>query len=117
MSNARIIANETDCYLMVTLCIQKGGDHGQLHGTVKFSLKPGESRSIAYGDVRNCLLSGLVIRSETEGKCIVRTGLVEKSGDTLDIWLNNGLQVTIDTPRMTMLAAGYPDESQLYRYI
>ena len=112
-----MIVNETARDLTVTLCIQQGGDRGQLHGTVKFSLKPGESLSIAYGDVRNCLLSGVVIRSETEGKCIVRTGLVKKSGDTLDVWLNNGLQVTIDNTRMTMLTVGYPDESQLYRYI
>lgn len=98
MKNKRLINNQTNMTMTATLYVQAGNDLKRIYGTLNIDLRPGESREVEYGDLRNGYLLGLRVTPQPADPVEVYYAVVTRRGDAVDIWLNDedALDITIE---------------------
>lgn len=106
--NTRILDNQTNLSLQITLFIQAGNNLRDLHGTINVDLLPGEAKSVSYGDLRNCFLSGLKLSPLPYDSTDSYYCRVYHRTDTIDNWLNNSNTIEITANRIAKLESSGP---------
>ncbi|SMF19802.1 hypothetical protein SAMN02745866_01220 [Alteromonadaceae bacterium Bs31] len=96
--NTRIVENQMNMSVQITLFIQAGSNTNDLHGTVYLTLPPGDSQSVTYGDLRNSFLSGMKLSPLPYDPTDTYYCRVKERGDDMDTWLNHShtIEVTPD---------------------
>jgi len=106
--NTRIVDNQTNMSVRITLFIQAGSNTDELHGTVNLNLSPGETQSVSYGDLRNNFLSGMKLSPLPVEPTDTYYCRVTERGDEVDAWLNNSDTIDLNVERLNKMESTKP---------
>jgi hypothetical protein len=87
--------NNSPATLQITLFIRQGDNPVIQDGTSSFTLNPGQTLTITYGDAENNFLNGILLFTIFEGDLYSKIQFVTVSGSELDDLLNTNDTVSI----------------------
>ncbi|MBT2730211.1 right-handed parallel beta-helix repeat-containing protein [Bacillus sp. ISL-75] len=87
--------NNSPATLQITLFIRQGANPVNQDGTSSFTLNPGQTLTITYGDAPNIFLNGILMFTIFAGDLYSKIQFVTVSGSELDDLLNTNDTVTI----------------------
>lgn len=91
----KIFINNSLATLQITLFIRQGANPVNQDGTSSFTLNPGQTLTITYGDAQNTFLNGILLFTIFAGDLYSKIQFVTVSGSELDDLLNTNDTVTI----------------------
>jgi hypothetical protein len=90
----KTFVNTTGATLQITLFIRQGESPVNQDGTSSFTLNPGETETITYGDAQNIFLNGLVMFTILDGDLYSKIQFVTIRESELDDLLNTNDVIT-----------------------
>ncbi|WAH37525.1 right-handed parallel beta-helix repeat-containing protein [Alicyclobacillus dauci] len=90
----KTFTNNSPASLQITLFVRQGDDPVNQDGTVSFTLNPGQSQTITYGDGQNSFLNGLVLFTIFQGDLYSKVQFVTVTSSELDNLLNTNDVIT-----------------------
>jgi len=88
VSNQRVLCNQTNMRMRITLYVQAGNDIKSQYGTVVVELASGEMQEVEFGNLRNNTLSGVRINPLPWDPADTYYAQVVRRDDPVDRWLN-----------------------------
>ena len=104
MHYVRLIQNDTDLALSITLYIQRGSDPSALLGTLNVEVPALATVETQYGDLHNSFLCGIRIKARPAAQIGEVRAYVYQAGDPVDQWLNGGYALAITRSRLYSLS-------------
>ena len=106
--NTRIIDNQTNMSMDLTLYIQAGSQPDKVHGTLNISLSPGELKEITFGNLRNNVLAAMKLSTLPGDLADTYYCRVARQGDEIDSWLNQSDSIDLNLERLQKMESAHP---------
>ncbi|AGX06760.1 MULTISPECIES: hypothetical protein [Bacillaceae] len=87
--------NRSAATLQIALLVRQGENPANFDGDVYFTLAPGQTRTITYGNAQNVFLNGIVLSTNFNGDIYNKTQIVTERGSQLDNLLNTNSIIDI----------------------
>jgi hypothetical protein len=87
--------NRSAAALQITLLVRQGDNPANFDGEVTFTLAPGQTRTIMYGNAQNVFLNGIVLSTNFNGDIYNKTQIVTRRGSQFDNLLNTNSIIDI----------------------
>lgn len=87
--------NRSAATLQIGLLVRQGADPANFDGVVYFTLRPGETKTVTYGNQQNVFLNGIVMSTNFNGDIYAKTQIVTVRGSQLDDLLNTNSIIDI----------------------
>ncbi|WP_144510335.1 hypothetical protein [Bacillus sp. FJAT-22090] len=98
--------NNTEATLQITIFVREGELPFNQDGTVSFSLNPGQTLVVPYGDDINIFLNGIIIFTISEGDLFSSVQFVTVQSSELDDLLNTNSVITITKVQTEYVISG-----------
>jgi hypothetical protein len=109
MPGVKTFINTTGATLQVTLFARIGTDPVNQGGTTSFTLDPGETETVVYGDAENPDLNGLLFFTIFNGDLYSKIQFVTVASSELDNLLNENNVITITDVNTDYVITGSVD--------
>lgn len=91
----KTVNNRSAATLQIGFLVRQGADPANFDGVVYFTIRPGETRTVTYGNQQNVFLNGVVISTIFNGDIYTKTQIVTVRGSQLDNLLNTNSIIDI----------------------
>lgn len=102
----KTFVNDTAATLIITLFIRQGTDPVNQDGTVSFTLNPGQTLLVEYGDATNEFLNGFVLFTIFAGDLYSKVQFTTAVGTELDNLLNTNETITFTKVQTDYVVSG-----------
>jgi hypothetical protein len=102
----KTFVNDSPATLQITLFIRQGDNPVNQDGTSSFTLAPGQTQTITYGDTQNIFLNGILLFTIFAGDLYSKIQFVTLRGSELDNLLNTNNVVTITKEQTDYVISG-----------
>ncbi|SFA72269.1 MULTISPECIES: hypothetical protein [unclassified Bacillus (in: firmicutes)] len=102
----KTFVNNSPATLQMTIFIRQGNEPFNQDGTVSFTLNPGESLLVSFGDPQNMFLNGLLLFTIFNGDLYSKIQFVTVASSELDNLLNINNTITITKTNTDYVISG-----------
>jgi hypothetical protein len=95
MAGTKTFVNTSPATLQITLFVREGNEPFNQDGTVSFTLDPGETKAVTFGNAQNSFLNGILFFTIFGGDLYSKIQFVIEKESELDDLLNTNSTITI----------------------
>lgn len=106
MAGEKTFINDTIATFQINLFVRAGDNPVNQDGTEIFTLEPGETKVVMYGDETNIFLNGILLFTISEGDLYSSIQFVTIASSELDMLLNTNSTLTITKDQTNYILTG-----------